>query len=792
MPIEVELPDGNIAEFPDGTAPDIMRAALQKRFAPDPKALAEAEVKSGENRPDYRPEPMLGERFQRLSDQMSDPFGIQDEMVGAGQFARKLVTSGGDFSEAGKAYTDAAERIRAERRVARGENTVIPEIIGGFGTSGVAKAAGAIAPTFGQTLKQAAKAGAATGGVAGYAQGEGGVADRAINAGKGAAIGAVAGPAIATAIPAAARLWGAGKDALAYGNQAVRNAMNPEQAAINNVADRMVLQGIDPAAVRAQVSPGLSANLKGRNFTEDQLADIVSRGLKGEAASDIGKAYGIHESTVRNYLGKYRAANPTDRNILDIATDMSGAGSTKPLSRLARAAYSLSDDGEAAQRLLTRQETQAGRISNIVDQAGAGRNFDDEVSRLSDVVTDQARKAYAAAEANAQTFDLKPVIGKYRRMAFGKAGELKEQMEKAVDMFFTPTLATPPQPPATKLRLLELKDKLDDAIARDASEETIRRIQRKIRYANAQDEFSRADRVRKVGEPISDMKQFQAARQNLDQMIARSMQDGKPTPLTRQLTQLRQEVTAVVRKANPDLAKADDLFSGAKSSEKLLEAGAQLTGRLGAPSRQLLQGFEKLNAEQQELFRLGFLRSLQDKAGNVREGNAVANQFNSPAVRETIERIFPKAQKDVYKRGQDLIKFLKQEATTTATKNEVLAGSRTAELGSDMGKAMQGAQAAADLATGQVWKVVSNLGTRLSSQIGERGAKEVLEVLTQTDPAKLLPTLNRLAAAAKTTKDRQAYVTAIRELRALNSPRVAAVAGQEVARPDREPITARR
>lgn len=30
--IEVQLPDGSIAEFPDGTAPDVMKAAIQKRF----------------------------------------------------------------------------------------------------------------------------------------------------------------------------------------------------------------------------------------------------------------------------------------------------------------------------------------------------------------------------------------------------------------------------------------------------------------------------------------------------------------------------------------------------------------------------------------------------------------------------------------------------------------------------------------------------------------------------------------------------------------------------------------
>lgn len=703
----------------------------------DDRAKREAEVKSGDNQPDYRPQSSW---FQRFSDQVTDPFGVQDEMIGAGQAIRKFATSDkpltdpARWSEAGGAYTDAAERVRAERRVARDENTIIPEVVGGFGTAGIGKAVAA-APSYLQGALQSAKVGAGYGAAAGAAQGEGGVGQRAVEAAKGAGVGAVAAPAIShVAVPLASRTIGAGKDAFNYANQAVRNAMNPEQAAINNVADRMVTQGINPAAVRAEIAPKLSSNLLGRNFTEDQLADIVSRGLKGESTTDIGRAYGLHKDTVKSYLDKFREANPTERNLLDISTDMAGDGNAKPLTRLARAAHSLSDDGEAAQRLMTRQQTQAGRVSNIIDQSAGGRNFDDEITRLSDVVSTQARKAYATAEANAQPFDLKPVIGKYRRMAFGRAGELREKTEQAVDLFFEPVMN-----PTTGT-------------------------------------------VQKLGQPIADMKRFQAARQDLDQMIARSMQDGKPTPLTRNLTQLRQDVTATVRKANPELAKADDLFSGAKSSEKLLESGAQLTGRLGAPSRQLLQGFEKLAPEQQELFRIGFLRSLQDKAANVRDGAAVANQFNSPAVRDTIERIFPKTQKDVYKRGQDLIKFLKQEATTTRVKNEVLSGSRTAELGSDMDKAMQGAQTAADLATGQVFKVIQNLGTRLTSQIGEKGSKEVLNVLTETDPAKLLPILNKLAQAAQTTQQRQAYVTAIRELRAKSLPGVSAAVGQEAGR----------
>lgn len=714
--IEVELPDGSIAEFPRGTDPATIKQAVAKRFPPSAKAQAETAVREGPP-PDYRLESPLGAGFQRFTDLVTDPFGLQDEMVGAGQYARKLVTSGGDFDAASQAYSDAAERVRAERRVARQDYGIAPEIIGGLATAGPAKAIqGGVGLM--QGIKQGATAGAAFGGLAGAGQAEGGVGERLVGGAQGAAIGAGAGGALSAAIPLATRgVRGVG-EAVRYGNQAVRRARNPEQAAVESVADRLVKEGIDPAQLRAQIAPRPSPQLARRGFTEEQVADMIARRNAGETAQTIADDLGVAPDTVRRYFNTYEAANPTPRNIVDIARDMSGDGTASPVTRLGRAAASLADDGETTQRLLTRQQTQSGRVNSIIDQAGGARNFDDEIARLQDLVTNKARQAYATAAQQAQPFNLRPAIRKYRQAAFARSGELRGQMEKAVDLFFEPAMV------------------------------------------------QRGDKVglSKLGQPITDVRRFQAARQDLDQMIARSMQDGRPTPLTRQLTRLRQDVTKAVRKANPALAEADDLFSGARTAERLLDEGAKLSTRLGAPSREALRDFQKLSPEQQELFRLGFLRKLQDMASNTRDGGAVANQFQSPAVRKTVETLFPKSDKRIYKRGQDLIKQLRQEATTTRTKNDILAGSRTAELSSDMGRMMEGARAAADIATGRIGNVLNNLATRLSNQIGEEGAKQILRILTETEPAKLLPMLNRLAQAADTTAKRRALQMAIDEL----------------------------
>jgi hypothetical protein len=41
MTIEVELPDGSIAEFPDGTSREVMKGAISRRFGPKPKTMEE-------------------------------------------------------------------------------------------------------------------------------------------------------------------------------------------------------------------------------------------------------------------------------------------------------------------------------------------------------------------------------------------------------------------------------------------------------------------------------------------------------------------------------------------------------------------------------------------------------------------------------------------------------------------------------------------------------------------------------------------------------------------------------
>ncbi len=203
------------------------------------------------------------------------------------------------------------------------------------------------------------------------------------------------------AVNMAARTYGAADSAVRYGNRAIQNARNPEQAAVDAIADRMVQSGVDPVAVRNQVAPQPSNALLRRGVTPENMADMIARSDAGEAAATIGADYGVSAQTVNRYVAGYRNDNPTPMNLMDIATEQSNAGGAGPILRLGRAAHSLAGDenGVAAQRLVGRQENQGGRVGNIFNQAVANGDF--EATRTAGLrnLRDEADTAYGQFNA---------------------------------------------------------------------------------------------------------------------------------------------------------------------------------------------------------------------------------------------------------------------------------------------------------------------------------------------------------------------------------------------------------
>lgn len=735
-------------EFDEGKRDAEMEAQIHREMAMPEAEYASyirEKMKAGEP---YRPQPT---KFNLLSDQTADVLGVFDEMAGAGQWLRKAVTSGGDFKEAGKAYSDAADRIRAERRVARQMNGIIPEIVGGFGTTGVSTAVPAVARTFLGNVGRSAATGGATGAVAGFAQGEDGAYNRLKSAITAGGIGAAVTPAVANvALPLAARGVGVAKDAIRYGNNAVRSYRNPEQVAIENVADRMVASGLNPATARGAISPPPSPQLAGRNtpagqpFNSADMADIISRSLKGETAQSIGQAYGISPGTVTRYVNAYKADNPTPLNLIDIAKEVQGEGASGPLWRLGRAANSLSgdDSADAAQALISRQETQGGRVGGIARQATGGKDYE---------ATLQAglKKLQSEADQNYKAFYAEP-----------------------------------------ELAITELSDLMDDPVFRQANLNAQQQARVKVMRRN-QEAIAAGRQPEPVPAVDESNEVFSPEMLDLIQRQLRIKSEGHVSDpnAAAHARDLREVFLDRIEQHYPTFRGIRRSYAqgqGEFGSEGALQAGRDLTNRLGERTDEALRDFDKMTAAQKELFRLGFARKIQDDAANPQFGNAVANKYRNQATEEIVKRVWS-GNKALEDQGKALLRNLKREAITTKTKNDVLAGSRTAELQGDSERLMQGAKAAADVATLNFSGILQNLSTRLTTQLGQRGAAETMKILTETSPDKLLPLLNRLEQAAQGSAQRKQLVTQLRALRSQSSPALGVPVGELAASPTAEP-----
>jgi len=616
------------------------------------------------------------------------------------------------------------------------------------------------------------------GAVTGAAQGED-VPSRVENALYGGASGAVAGPILSEVIvPGAIQLGRTAHAATRYANDALMAVRNPEQAAIENVADRLVAANVNPESMRSLVLQGesgrplLSPELARRGFTDEHLGDVVSRLMSGESAATIAAdhaAAGRNASpaTLQRYYQRYLQNNPTPMNIGDMAQELAGPGGAKPVLRLGRQSYSLASDeaaGNAAARLHNRQIEQPGRIEQIV-QGGNGRNFEDEITRLGGELKDAEKVAYADAHQSQQPFDLRPVLSSFRARAHGRAGDIADKMQRAIDLFFKPVMSERGQAPMTIYRIGEARTALQRAEAAGVEGDRLAQMRRRLRAMEMQDDYSRAMTARKLGEPINDISQYIDARNELSHMTQMSFHEGKATRLTEALTELRHSLNQQAWASNPKLAAADLQFAGNRTAERLLGQGIRTGTSLTPATRDAVREFRKLTPQQQELYRVGFEQKITDDALRVKKGAAAANQFQTDAFDRLMGVFYPReAGPEIYRRGQSILRNLRREAATTNTKNEYLEGARSAELMSDMERGMQTAKTAGAVLMLRLGKVWEQLSARLETQLGQQGAAHALEILSTSDPARLLPTLNKLARAAQTSRERQAYVMAIRHV----------------------------
>jgi hypothetical protein len=213
MAIEIEGPDGAVIEFPDGTATDVIKGVMAKRYAPKKEATGNLAA--------------LAEGAAQ-----GVTFGFSDEIEGGARALYGKLT--GDQRPIGDIYGEAVAKPRQRISEAAdtnpwafysGEIGSALAVPGGLARVGVR---GALANSAGKSLGArslaAAKEGSAYGAAYGAGKSEGGPVNMAI----GTATGAGTGAALGYAIPGAVDLAGAVAQRVAA---PVRGYLNPKGVA---------------------------------------------------------------------------------------------------------------------------------------------------------------------------------------------------------------------------------------------------------------------------------------------------------------------------------------------------------------------------------------------------------------------------------------------------------------------------------------------------------------------------------------------------------------------------------
>lgn len=710
--------------------------------------------------------------FSRFTDQAAREatFGLGREVKPVTEWAEAVprwVAAKAGYANPGvppaEAYHKAKQAEVEKQRQSEEEFGMAPAIVGSLGgVRSAARAAGAVAPTFGSTVKGATAFGAGAGAVQGLTEGDDSALRRVGNLAAGAGIGAGTGAVLG------ALGYGAGKALGAIGRSA-SDVTHPEFAANRRTAEAVDQSGLDIDKIYSQMAPSAK-----RATTDPQVLEIIQRANNGETRQEIAQNMGLSPYVVSERLAQLADKSRVPTNFIDAAKmqarEEGRMGADYSITDLAKTSAALDPQAAkiAAQRLVQRHADQPERIGDIITQASKGPGLEEVEWGLSDILNNKANAKYNEAAANAQPFDLRPTLQKWREVERQSAGDVKTKLSRAIDRFFKPayeevgTYLPPeapisPNPPTaptlTKARYnLAMKD-ADRRIAAEtkkgvnADQELIGHLEdlktglteqynARTQPPSPEEPTLAPLRYNRFADPIDDLKRYKFVREALDHDIEVAKKpNGDHTIVSRKLSGLRRELNQVMREANPLHAQADDMFSGAKTAQGIVERGGKAALRAGPAYDNALKFYQTLTEpEQQELFRAAFKHKLVGDVLNTPEGRTnAARRFSSQKAKDFLGEVFPG------KEGDRLLTDLAKENIGFETLMDVFGGSRTAPLWNSMENIRDAHRLAQDLAHGNVPGLIARLAKRAATHSTAKEVGIIVDKLTQTDPAQVLP-----------------------------------------------------
>jgi len=420
--IEVELPDGSIAEFPDGTSHDVIKGALQKRFGASSGGGASNSQTSNASVERAQPNPAEGLPYGQPPEgmvldpetgQMVDTKAIADQAGGSwagsfikgmpfiGEYADELV-GGGDpvKTELARQMADKFEadnpKTATAGRIATGLTTLPAAVMAG----GALPMPASIAGKMGAGALYGGSSGAIEGAISGYGEGRDG--ERAERAAQRAAHSGIVGTLVGGVTPSLIAL---GEKALKGGLDYLRitrqaNKMGLDRGAADVLNNRLGADDAFGGAGAARIAAaGDDAMLADAGPSTQALLDLAVQksGKAGNIAREAiearaGRAGQNFDAALDSALGQPQGIATAERAIRD--------GSRAARSSTYGAAYDMPIDYSAPA---------AREMEDLLSRVGPGAVR--KANRLMELAGDRSKQILAdIADDGTVTFKTMPDV----------------------------------------------------------------------------------------------------------------------------------------------------------------------------------------------------------------------------------------------------------------------------------------------------------------------------------------------------------------------------------------------
>lgn len=717
-----------------------------------------------------------------LTDLVADPIGVMDEVHGASQFVKRGLlpavghvaydvarpianafgadlpesqgTYGEDIDRGAQAYTDAADRIRAERAVGRerlGWAALPVEVIAGAPSVGIkagtniVKGANALRGWL-EGAKQSAKVGAGFGLAAGTAQSEGGVLERAAGGVGGGLTGLVAGPVLSHAlVPAAAAILRNVKN--------IPGAVRAARTAVSSNPDAITYRGLqrqDMTPRQAQLYLDTGKDLA--TFGTKQTALPETLGDTGPAMRRLVRAVeaqpGNSSSVAETFLNeRQRGSSPLVEQVIpNPAYDPA----QKP--RMANPAFDPSKpvNQKTNPKNVANPSYEPSRIANPAYMPGQFQRINEQLRRGLKVSNADFAKTKARLTEEQKTAS-DPLYKEFR----GAVDENGAPVEIDVgDILRNSEMQDPDLAPAFKNLMKKARGEfVDEIVLRDMGPGLNNQIPVGKEAVAGRAQSTRLSPAR-----------FDSAKQQLDEMISSAQEKGQNNSV-RLLTELQKALiaradAATTRNGVSIYERARDAFASPAKMKDALAAGRAF---MKGDSEVTGAEYKALTSGEKRMFRIGMAKQARVDTGRKTFGSDSVNYYDRPNVQEVLQEVMtPKEyQRHIALQGREgaMMRSLR------ATQN-----SRTAPTQADMADLdWMSRQAESIKDRGLVGYVVHAAaeGVKRLTRMREKDAAAVANIIFEKDPVKQREITTRLEATYGRPRVQRGIAAAVREVRRL-------------------------